>query len=85
MSPEHTVWIIAGILGNVERVEYGSKEAFKTSRIDSENEYQVKWLSKDRIAMRHRTSSKNWMIMERMTDGQTPLSSIASQFVRRNK
>ena len=85
MSPEHTVWIVAGILGNVERVEYGGKEAFKTSRIDSENEYQVKWLSKDRIAVRRSTSSKNWMIMERMTDGQTPLSSIASQFVRRNK
>ncbi|MBR6036065.1 MAG: hypothetical protein IKP41_03775 [Bacteroidaceae bacterium] len=85
MSPEHTVWIIAGILGNVERVEYGSKEAFKTFRIDSENDYQVKWLSKDRIAVRRSTSSKNWMIMERMTDGQTPLSSIASQFFRQNR
>ena len=85
MSPEHTVWIIAGILGNVERVEYGSKEAFKTFRIDSENDYQVKWLSKDRIAVRRSTSSKNWMILERQADGQTPLSSIASQFVRRNK
>ena len=42
MSPEHTVWIVAGILGNVERVEYGGKEAFKTFRIDSENDYQVK-------------------------------------------
>lgn len=85
MSPEHTVWIIAGILGNVERVEYGSKEAFKTFPIDSENDYQVKWLSKDRIAVRRSTSSKNWMIMERMTDGQTPLSSIASQFFRQNR
>ena len=85
LSPVHTVWIVAEILGNVERVEYGGKEAFKTFRIDSENEYQVKWLSKDRIAVRRSTSSKNWMIMERMTDGQTPLSSIASQFVRRNK
>lgn len=85
MSPEHSVWIIGGIVGNVERVEYGGKNAFKTFRIDSENDYQVKWLSKDRIAVRHLVSSQNWMIFERLTDGQTPLSSIASQFFRQKR
>lgn len=85
LSPESAVWVVGGLLGNVERVKYDGKNAFKTFRNDIESDYQVKWLSKDCIAVWHRTSSQNWMIFERLTGGQTPLSGIASQFIRWNK
>ena len=47
---------------------------------------QVKWLSKDRIAVEeHIDYRTDWMILERVTDGTTPLSHIASQFISKNR
>ena len=46
--------------------------------------HQVKWLSKNRIAVEQHTDiGIDWQIMERVTDGQSPLSHICSQYIQR--
>ena len=66
--------------GAVDEVTYDGKKAFKVGDVT----YQVKWLSKDRIAVEeHIDYRTDWQIMERVTDGQQPLSHIISQYMQR--
>ena len=95
LSPEYAVLITSGRGGGVDRVEYdgkrstsgrllptGRKNAYKMGN----KTYQVKWLSKDCIAVEEHIDYRiDWQILERVTDGQTPLSCIASQNIRRNR
>jgi hypothetical protein len=68
--------------GTVDKIEYYGKKSYK---VGSET-CQVKWLSKDRIAVEeHIDYRTDWMILERVTDGSTPLSHIASQYIGRHK
>ena len=68
--------------GGIDKIELDGKKAYKTGK----KSYQVKWLSKDRIAIEDRIDYRiDWMIMERVTDGSSPLSHIASQYVSRQK
>ena len=68
--------------GAVDKIEYNGKKSYKTGN----KTQQVKWLSKDRIAVEeHIDYRTDWMIMERVTDGTTPLSHIASQYVSRKR
>ena len=60
-------------------VEYYSKTSFKSNNIT----HNVKWLSKNCIAIDERQDYRiDWQILERVTDGTTPLSSIASQLLK---
>ena len=64
--------------GAVDKVEYNGKKSYKFGN----KTCQVKWLSKDRIAVEeHIDYRTDWMILERVTDGSTPLSHIASQYI----
>ena len=68
--------------GVVDKIEYNGKKAYKIGNTTR----QVKWLSKDRIAVEeHIDYRTDWMILERVTDGTTPLSHIASQYVSRRR
>lgn len=68
--------------GAVDKIEYNGKKSYKFGN----KTQQVKWLSKDRIAVEeHIDYRTDWMILERVTDGTTPLSHIASQFVSKNR
>ena len=82
LSPKNAVLITSGRGGGVDKVEYDGKNAYKMGN----KTYRVKWLSKDRIAVEERIDYRiDWQILERVTDGQTPLSCIASQNLRRNR
>ena len=66
--------------GAVEKVEYLNKKSCKVGNTT----HQVKWLTKDRIAIDDVVDYRiDWMILERVTDGITPLSRIASQYLSR--
>ncbi len=66
--------------GAVDKIEYNGKKSYKVGNKTN----QVKWLSKDRIAVEeHIDYRTDWMILERVTDGTTPLSHIASQLITR--
>ena len=79
MSPKNLVLIAAGRGGGIMNVEYYSKTGFKSNNIT----HKVKWLSKNCIAIDERQDYRvDWQILERVTDGTTPLSSIASQFLK---
>ena len=68
--------------GVVDKIEYNGKKSFKVGNATS----QVKWLSKDRIAVEQQNGYRtDWMILERVTDGSSPLSHIASQFMENRK
>ena len=82
LPPENAVRITSGRGGGVDRVEYNGKNAYKMGNKNC----RVKWLSKDRIAVEEHIDYRiDWQILERVTDGQTPLSCIASQNMRRNR
>ncbi len=82
LSPENVVLITSGRGGGIDKVEYDGKKDYKMGN----KTYRVKWLSKDRIAVEeHIDYRKDWQILERVTDGQTPLSCIASQNTHRNR
>ena len=82
LSPENAVLITSGVGGGVDKVEYDGKNAYKMGN----KTYRVKWLSKDCIAVEERIDYRiDWQILERVTDGRTPLSCIASQNMRRNR
>lgn len=73
---------VFNIGGGVDKVEYEGKKAYKAGN----KVYQVKWLSKNRIAIEYRQDYRiDWMILERMTDGTTPLSHIASHYLTAGK
>ena len=64
--------------GIVEKVEFLSKKSFKIGSTT----HQVKWLTKDRIAIDDIADYRiDWIIVERVTDGICPLSRIASQYI----
>lgn len=68
--------------GGVDKIKFDGKKAYKVGN----KSYQIKWLSKDRIAIEDRIDYRiDWMILERVTDGITPLSRIASQYVSKSK
>ena len=68
--------------GGVDKINFDGKKAYKVGN----KSYQIKWLSKDRIAIEDRIDYRiDWMILERVTDGVTPLSRIASQYVSKGK
>jgi len=68
--------------GVVDKIYYNGKKSYKCGNMTR----QVKWLSKDRIAVEeHIDYRTDWMILERVTDGTTPLSHIASQFVSKTR
>lgn len=73
---------VFNIGGGVDKVEYEGKKAYKAGN----KVYQVKWLSKNRIAIEYCQDYRiDWMILERMTDGTTPLSHIASYYLTAGK
>ena len=64
--------------GVVDKIEYFSKKSYKIGNTT----HQVKWLTKDRIAIDDINDYRiDWMILERVTDGISPLSRIASQLI----
>lgn len=67
--------------GVVDKIEYNGKKSYKVGN----KTQQVKWLSKDRIAVEeHIDYRTDWMILERVTDGTAPLSHIASQYISKS-
>ncbi len=74
--------LIAKSGGAVNKIEYNGKKSYKSGNKTS----QVKWLSKNRIAVEeHIDYRTDWMILERVNDGTTPLTHIASQFVSKTQ
>lgn len=68
--------------GVVNPVEYDGKKAYKLNG----KTQRVKWLTKDRIAIEEIIDYRiDWKILERVTDGQTMLNRIASQYVSRHR
>ncbi len=64
--------------GGVDIIELNGKKAYTSAG----KTYHIKWLSKNRIAIEDRVDYRtDWMILERVTDGSTPLSHIAGQYV----
>lgn len=74
--------IVSPAGGGIEKVEYLDKKSYKLGNTT----HQVKWLSKDCIAVDEIVDYRvDWMILERVTDGISPLSRIASQLISRRK
>ena len=68
--------------GVVNPVEYNGKKAYKLN----DKTLRVKWLTKDRIAVEEKIDYRtDWKILERIADGQTMLSRIASQNISDNR
>jgi len=81
-APKDWTMIASGTSGGVDKIEYNGKKSYKVGN----KTQQVKWLSKDRIAVEeHIDYRTDWMILERVTDGTTPLSHIASQYVSKSR
>ncbi|MBO7067324.1 MAG: hypothetical protein J6W52_01395 [Bacteroidaceae bacterium] len=77
-SPKNLV-LASSAGGTVCDVTYDGKKSFKTGSKTS----QIKWLSKDRIAIEEKIDYRtDWRILERVTDGQTPMSCIISQYIQ---
>lgn len=67
--------------GVVNPVEYEGKKAYKLQK----NTINVKWLTKNRIAIEEKIDYRtDYKILERITDGRTMLSHIASQNISGN-
>lgn len=67
--------------GVVNPVEYEGKKAYKLQK----NTTNVKWLTKNRIAIEEKIDYRtDYKILERITDGRTMLSHIASQNISGN-
>lgn len=67
--------------GVANPVEYEGKNAY---RLNDKASLKVKWLTKDRIAVEERIDYRtDWKILERVTDGRTMLSRIASRNISR--
>jgi hypothetical protein len=66
--------------GGVQKCELPDKNTLKLPRETS----TIKWLSKDVIALEVRNDFRiDWQILERVTDGQSLLSRIASQSLKK--
>ena len=69
-------------IGGIKTIEYDGKNAYK----NGDTVYPIKWLTKDRIAIEeHIDYRTDWMILERIKDGTTPLSNIASDFISKKR
>lgn len=68
-------WVfVSGNRGTVQKIEYRGKNAYKTDL----QVIAVKWLSKDCVALEeHLGFRRDWIVLERMTDGVTPMSCIS--------
>ena len=76
-TPTDLVVLNPGI-GMSDSVIYNGKKSYKLGKVN----HQVKWLAKDRIVVDQPTDSgTDWMILERSTDSQPPLSYIISRYV----
>lgn len=76
-TPTDLVVLNPGI-GMSDSVIYNGKKSYKLGKVN----HQVKWLTKDRIVVDQPTDSgTDWMILERSTDSQPPLSYIISRYV----
>ena len=79
-SPKNIVRV-DGSGGYVVDAVYDGKKSYTYNDVT----HQVKWLEKDRIAVEYHTEiGTDWQILERVTDGQTPLSHIISQYIHRS-
>lgn len=77
--PQHRV-LITYTGGMTDKIEYNGKKSIKLGNATR----QVKWLTKDRIAVQERIDYRtDWQILERMDDGRSPLSRVASIYPRR--
>lgn len=78
-SPNNVVRV-NGSGGFVVDAVYDGKKSYTYNDVT----HQVKWLSKGRIAVeKHTDIGIDWMILERVADGQTPMSYIISQYIQR--
>ena len=65
--------------GGVDKISLEGKKAYKTGN----KSHRIKWLAKNRIAIEDRIDYRtDWIILERVTDGSTPLSHIAGQYMK---
>ena len=79
LSPKKMVRV-NGSGGFVSDVTYSGKKAYTYNDVT----HQVKWLSKERIAVEvHTDIGIDWQILERVADGQPPLSHIISGYIHR--
>ncbi|MBO7137073.1 MAG: hypothetical protein J6V92_01240 [Bacteroidaceae bacterium] len=81
-TPKNLVFASSGS-GIVGDVVYDGKKGYTYKYNDITR--KVKWLSKDRIAVElHTEIGTDWQILERVTDGQTPMSHIISSYIQRS-
>jgi hypothetical protein len=81
-SPKNLVFVSSGG-GIVGDVVYDGKKGYTYKYNDITR--KVKWLSKNRIAVElHTEIGTDWQILERVTDGQTPMSHIISSYIQRS-
>lgn len=65
--------------GTVSGVTYDGKKAYSLGK----GKDQIKWLTKDRIAVEEpKEGGSDWLILERSTDSQPPLSYIISHHIQ---
>lgn len=75
----HDMAYITKMFLNTNPLEYPDKKTIK----NGEKTRRVKWLSKNLIALEMQIGYRtDWQILERMTDGSTPLSHIVEEYVR---
>lgn len=78
-APNSFALVLLGRGGVANTIEYISKNVYK---LNNNKTMSIKWLTKDRIAIEERIDYRiDWKILERVTDGQTMMSRIATQFV----
>lgn len=80
-TPETFTLVVRLQGGVINPVEYEGKKAYKLN----DKTLHIKWLTKNRIAVEENIDYRtDWKILERVNDGQTMLSRIASQNVSGN-
>lgn len=81
-TPQNRI-LINGSGGGVSETVYEGKKAYRTG---GNKPFRVKWLSKNRVALEERIDYRtDWMILERVTDGTTPLSHIAGLHIQKQQ
>lgn len=66
--------------GGVDKIQLNGKKSYQSGK----KTFQIKWLSKNCIAIEDRIDYRtDWMILERVTDGTSPLDNIASQYLHK--
>lgn len=76
-------WVIFSSRGgSMQKIEYEGKKAYK---IGKQTYCNVKWLSKNCIAVEKRIDNhRDWIILERLNEGVSPLDRIIDQYVARS-